>query len=117
MEFNKILSELMDARGVSAYRLAKDTGISDSVISYYRNGRMSPNADNLVKLAAYFSVTTDYLLGLDVSETKNPASGADIKFALFGGDGEITDEMYDDVKRFAAFIKQQKEQESKKSEG
>ena len=30
----------------------------------------------------------------------------DIKFALFGGDGEITDEMYDEVKRFAAYIKQ-----------
>jgi hypothetical protein len=29
----------------------------------------------------------------------------DIKFALFGGDGEITDEMYEEVKRFAAFIK------------
>jgi transcriptional regulator with XRE-family HTH domain len=33
-------------------------------------------------------------------------SDDDIKFALFGGDGEITDEMYDEVKRFAAYIKQ-----------
>ena len=33
-------------------------------------------------------------------------SDDDIKFALFGGDGEITDEMYDEVKRFAEFVKQ-----------
>ena len=33
-------------------------------------------------------------------------SDDDIKFALFGGDCEITDEMYDEVKRFAAYIKQ-----------
>lgn len=33
-------------------------------------------------------------------------SDDEIKFALFGGDGEITDEMYDEVKRFAAYIKQ-----------
>ena len=30
----------------------------------------------------------------------------EINFALFGGDGDITDAMYEEVKRFAAFIKQ-----------
>ena len=30
----------------------------------------------------------------------------DIKFALFGGDREITDEMYQEVKRFANYVKQ-----------
>ena len=30
----------------------------------------------------------------------------DIKFALFGGDQEITDEMYEEVKSFAAYVKQ-----------
>ena len=30
----------------------------------------------------------------------------DIKFALFGGDGEITDAMYEEVKQFAAFVRQ-----------
>lgn len=32
-------------------------------------------------------------------------SDDDIKFALFGGDGEITDEMYEEVKDFAEYIK------------
>lgn len=44
---------------------------------------------------------------------KRSVSDDDIKFALFGGDGEITDAMYDEVRRFAAFVKQ-REAEKKK---
>ena len=65
------------------------------------------------KLADYFGVTTDYLL--EQTDERAPAapvrtvSDEDIKFALFGGDGEITDAMFDEVKRFAAFIRQREE--------
>ena len=38
--------------------------------------------------------------------TVRPITDEEVKFALFGGDGEITDAMYDEVKRFAAFIKE-----------
>ena len=41
-------------------------------------------------------------------------SDNDIKFALFGGDGEITDAMYDEVKRFAQMVKLREEAEKKK---
>ncbi|MDR1465406.1 MAG: helix-turn-helix domain-containing protein [Oscillospiraceae bacterium] len=38
----------------------------------------------------------------------------DLQAALFGGDGEITDDMWEDVKRYAAFIKQRKKEMSDK---
>ena len=38
----------------------------------------------------------------------------DIKFALFGGDTEITDAMYDEVLRFAQMVKLREEAEKKK---
>ena len=68
-------------------------------------------------MAEYFGVTTDYLL----CETEIPpakgrrrvVSDEEIKFALFGGDGEITDAMYEEVKRFAAFIKQREADRNK----
>ena len=41
-------------------------------------------------------------------------SDEDIKFALFGGDGEITDAMYDEVKRFAKMVKLREEAEREK---
>ena len=72
------------------------------------------------RLASYFGVSVGYLLGEENQTTKAPAdsgkrsvSDDEIKFALFGGDGEITDAMYDEVKRFAAFVKQ-REAEKKK---
>lgn len=39
-------------------------------------------------------------------------SDDDIKFALFGGDGEITDEMFEEVKKFAAYLKMKQNQEN-----
>ncbi len=42
------------------------------------------------------------------SKTASPGraiSQEEIKFALFGGDGEITDEMFEEVRQFAAFVK------------
>lgn len=47
-------------------------------------------------------------------EGEHAVSDDDIKFALFGGDGEITDAMYDEVKRFAQMVKLREEAEKKK---
>ena len=69
-----------------------------------------PNGTTAAKMAEYFGVTTDYLLeqsdDRSAGEQKMTVSDEDIKFALFGGDGEITDAMYEEVKQFAAFVKQ-----------
>ena len=106
MFFNRFKA-LCDERNVSVYRACTDIGLNRSAVAKWKDGG-KPNGTTAAKLAAYFGVTTDYLLGQ--SEERGPVrravSDEDIKFALFGGDGEITDEMYDEVKRFAQFIKQ-----------
>lgn len=40
------------------------------------------------------------------AESRPEVTEEDIKFALFGGAGEITDEMYEEVKRFAKYVQQ-----------
>lgn len=106
-----IFEHLLQTHGVTAYKVAKDTGISTATMTDWKKGRSTPKIDKLQKIADYFGVSVDYLLGGEPKE-KIPASGGerasddDIKFALFGGDGEITDEMYEEVKKFAQFIKQ-----------
>jgi transcriptional regulator with XRE-family HTH domain len=110
--FNR-LKALCDERGVSPYKACTDIGLNRSAVAKWKNGGL-PNGTTASRLADYFGVTTDYLLGQ--AEEKAPAevqravSDEDIKFALFGGDGEITDAMYDEVKKFAAFIKQREAQ-------
>ncbi len=63
MQFSEVLTNLMREHNVTAYRIGQDTGISNRLITYWRKGEKMPGADNLKKIADYFSVTTDYLLG------------------------------------------------------
>lgn len=106
MFFNRY-KELCEEKNISVYRACTDIGLNRSAVAKWKEGA-KPNSSTAAKLAEYFGVTTDYLLGQ--SEARTPGgrqiSDEDIKFALFGGDGEITDAMYDEVKRFAAFIKE-----------
>lgn len=90
-------------------KLEKDLGFSNGYIAQLRKGTFP--ADRLALIANYFGVTTSYLLGIETKKAptdsgERTVNDDDIKFALFGGSDEITDEMYDEVKRFAAYIKQ-----------
>ena len=108
MFFNRF-KELCEERNISVYRACTDIGLNRSAVAKWKSGG-SPNGTTAAKLAEYFGVTTDYLLEQSdlrsEPERRSAVSDEDIKFALFGGDGDITDEMYDEVKRFAAFIRQ-----------
>lgn len=108
MFFNRFKA-LCDEKEISVYRACTDIGLNRSAVAKWKAGGQ-PNGTTAAKLADYFGVTTDYLLGQTNERTAARAvSDEDIKFALFGGSGEITDAMYDEVKRFAAFIRQREE--------
>jgi transcriptional regulator with XRE-family HTH domain len=53
----------MEKLGLSAYRVSKDTGISQASLADWRKGRSNPKIDKLQKLAAYFGVSIYYLTG------------------------------------------------------
>ncbi|MBQ3047193.1 MAG: helix-turn-helix transcriptional regulator [Clostridia bacterium] len=64
---NKIsdrLKELLKEKGITSSKLATDLGVSKSVVHYWVNGNTTPNVDYVIKLALYFSVSSDFLLGL-----------------------------------------------------
>ena len=108
MFFNRF-KQLCDRKNISVYRACTDIGLNRSAVAKWKNGG-KPNGSTAARLADYFGVTTDYLLGQSDGkmpvETPRVISDDEIKFALFGGDGEITDAMFDEVKQFAAFVKQ-----------
>lgn len=64
--------ELLQKNGLTPYRVAKDTGISQASLSDWKTGRAKPKADKLLILAKYFGVTVEYFLETDetLSETK-----------------------------------------------
>ncbi len=61
--FAERLKELRKERGVSQAELGKSLQVSFSVVCYWETDRSEPTAPNLVKIADYFGVTVDYLLG------------------------------------------------------
>lgn len=56
----KKIAALMQQRGITAYRLSKDTGIPQSVLSDWKTGRSKPKFDKLMILAKYFGVPVEY---------------------------------------------------------
>ncbi|MBA9087508.1 transcriptional regulator with XRE-family HTH domain [Fontibacillus solani] len=58
----KTFAKLLKERNVTAYKVAKETGIAQSTLSDWKNGRSTPKLDKLQKLADYFSVSLEFLL-------------------------------------------------------
>lgn len=98
------LREALEKSGIQQKELAARMRVSPSTVSQWVSGKREPDNDTIVGIADALGVSTDYLLG--AKSKKAAASDDDIKVALFGGDGEVTDEMWEEVKRFAAFVKQ-----------
>lgn len=46
-------------------QLAEKIGVSTSAIGMYEQGRREPSYEVLIKIATYFGVTTDYLIGIN----------------------------------------------------
>ena len=53
---------LLKANGTTVYRVAKETGIPASTFSDWKNGRSSPKAEKLKKIADHFGVSLEFLI-------------------------------------------------------
>lgn len=65
---NERLKEVRVEKNISQSQLAKDTGLSQSAISFWESGERLPSIQAVIILAKYFNVSSDYLLGLIDSE-------------------------------------------------
>ena len=70
-DFGIILRELRKTRNLTQSELGMTLGLSKAVISKYENGLGYPGFDVLIRIADFFGVTTDYMLGVDQSKTLN----------------------------------------------
>lgn len=74
-KYNEILPSRIRAliadSGATQNQIAKEIGVTRQSISQYCDGSTVPNADKLLKLAQYFNVSADYLLGMTDAKTNN----------------------------------------------
>lgn len=62
--FSERLIQLRKEHGLSQATVARDLNVSLGIICYWETNKSDPTASNIAKIARYFNVTTDYLLGL-----------------------------------------------------
>lgn len=62
-KFKERIRELRIEKGVSRRELALALFVSERLISYWENGERECDFDMLMKIANYFEVSVDYLLG------------------------------------------------------
>ena len=63
------LKKIRKQKGYSQLKVAMDLAISREALSYYENGKRSPDVNMLVRLSQYFNVSIDYLiLGKEFNE-------------------------------------------------
>ena len=64
-DFGIRLKELRTQAGLTQKQLAERIGVTKSVVSFYELRERTPSPEVLVKLAAIFHVSSDYLLGIE----------------------------------------------------
>ena len=63
MKFGALLRGLLEERELSQKQLASDLNISPSTVGNYIQNTREPDFNSLRRIAEYFGVTCDYLLG------------------------------------------------------
>lgn len=66
------LRKLMEKRGITQKTLADAIKMRPQTVSLYTTGQSSPDVNALKKIAEFFNVSSDYLLGLAKDETPDP---------------------------------------------
>ena len=109
------LNKLRERDHISQYKLAAALGVSQSTVGMWESGKNKPDIATLRKIADYFNVTTDYLLYRN-SDAEEIMSDRDLKFALFGGATNITDDMMAEVKCYAEMVKLREKERKRKEQ-
>ena len=67
-EFGNRLRTLRKQKNLTQKQLASQIGVKNSIISFYEMGDRLPSPEIIVKLAAIFHVSADFLMGIDKKE-------------------------------------------------
>ena len=105
------IDNLCKQNGTNVTAMCRELKIPRSSLSELKAERAkSISADKIAKIADYFNVTalylTDGIMHQPIEATTDIDPDEIAKVALFGGDTEVTPEMWEEAKNYAEFLKQ-----------
>lgn len=69
----EIFEQLLNTHGITAYRVAKETGVTTATLTSWKQGKYTPKPEKLQKIADYFGVSLSYLMtGVDEPTENEP---------------------------------------------
>lgn len=93
------------SKGYTQEELGQMIGVQKSAIAKYESGRVvNIKRSTIQKLSDILGIRPSELIVEEQKDT-TPVSEDDLKVALFGGAENVTDEMWEEVKQFAEFVK------------
>ena len=66
----EIFERLIKEKNITPYKVAKETGVTQTALSNWKTGKSTPTTKTLQKIADYFDVTIDYLMTGKEPESK-----------------------------------------------
>lgn len=97
-------TKLCKERGMSANGVAKEIGLPSSSVTYWKRGSL-PQQRTLERVAEYFGVTTDYLLGYTDEKEKPVSARAELDKLI---DGMGREELIDFIAKATEKLREQK---------
>jgi len=98
----KILRELRNDIGITLEQLSGYIGFSKSIVSKWERGDSQPTASAIIKLAQYYNVTADYLLGLDKLGYTVELEDKEFRYSV----DQATKVIFDEVQKLDSLSKQ-----------
>lgn len=95
------IKDLANERNISLAELERQTGLSSGSITKW--GKSSPSSDKLEKIADYFNVTTDYILGRDTDRKRNLGAKGELLAAHI--DDDVSEEDMKDILDYIEYRK------------
>lgn len=110
--FYDVYVNLCQGIGKKPSTVAEQLGINKSTVTNWKKFGYTPRGDVLQRIADFFDVSVDDLLGNGQSPVRGERqiSDEDIMFALWGDASDISRDDLEDVRRYASFIRERKQQ-------
>ncbi|MBE6549675.1 MAG: helix-turn-helix domain-containing protein [Ruminococcaceae bacterium] len=87
-----IFENLLSMHRTTVYRVSKETGISATTFTDWKNGRSTPKIDKLKRIADYFGVSLEYMMGAKEAPSQTSGTRVAIIGEIRAGSPIITDQ-------------------------
>lgn len=102
--FYDLYIELCERKNVTPTRAAVEMGISKATPTTWKKRGLTPQGETLNKIANYFDVSTDYLLGIEKAPIQEDGRKPKLASIARLEEGDITPEMDKNIAAYIDFI-------------